>query len=173
MGMSPAELADLYRSDPDPAPLQGLRTVDWSAVEDAYGPANDVPALLRALMSWDSAHREAASRILHTTIWHQGNVYSASAAAIPFLYNLLEEDGPQDKADVAGLIALIADGRPPFIDCPDDPTEAARWRDILRHSGRSFDAEVAEGRLVAAEVRRQVGQRPELLSEYLANARDE
>lgn len=77
--------------------LDGLDRVDWSAVNDAYGSATDIPALLRAAVSHDPDHREFAYELLYQTLWHQGNVYSATAVAIPFLYNLLVADGSQDK----------------------------------------------------------------------------
>jgi len=103
--MTPDDLVALYRS-PHSAPpllaLAGLEEVDWSAVSDAYGPATDVPALLRALVSGNLDHREFACRLLHQTIWHPGKVYSATAAAIPSLYNLLEADGPQDTGRSVG-----------------------------------------------------------------------
>src|SRR5262249_37515231 len=144
--------------------LAGLDQLDWSAVRDAYGPATDTPALLRALVSVNPDHREFASELLHQTIWHQGNVYSATAAAIPYLYNLLEADGPQDKKAIAGLLALIADGQPSFAHCETDPKAAAQWRVILEKDGRSLDAEIAAGRVVTEEIRRQLARRPDLLS---------
>src|SRR5215469_14243440 len=144
--------------------LAGLDEVDWSAVSDAYGPATDIPALFRALVSGNPDHREFACELLHQTIWHQGNVYSATAAAIPFLYNLLEADGPHDKEAIAGLLGLIADGQPPFLYCETDLKAEAEWRAILDKAGRSLDAEIAEGHVVAEEIRRQLARRPDLLS---------
>jgi hypothetical protein len=144
--MTPDDLVALYRSPYSAPPvlaLAGLDQVDWSALGDAYGPATDIPALLRALVSGDPDHREFACSLLHQTIWHQGNVYSATAAAIPFLYNLLEADGPQDNGAIADLLALIADGQPPFLHCETDPKEAAAWRAILAKVGRSLDAGMA------------------------------
>ena len=35
--------------------LDGLDAVDWSALAHAYGPAADVPGLLRALLDPDPA----------------------------------------------------------------------------------------------------------------------
>jgi hypothetical protein len=174
--MTPDDLVALYRSPYSAPPLlalAGLDQVDWSAVKDAYGPATDIPALFRALVSGNSDHREFACELLHQTIWHQGNVYSATAAAIPFLYNLLEADGPHDKEAIAGLLALIADGKPPFMHCETDPKAAAEWRTILGKRGRSLDAEIAEGHAVAKEIRQQLARRPDLLSFCLQPGPDE
>src|SRR5262249_10241748 len=146
----------LYQAKESCQALCGLDQVDWSAVCDAYGPATSIPALLRALVSENADHRELAAESLFQTVWHQGNVYSASAAVIPFLYKLLEADGPHNKEDVAGLAAFIAQGLPPFLHCETDEQEAVRWRSILSHSGKSLDAEIAEGHKVLAEIQRQL-----------------
>ncbi len=42
---------------PTPA-LEGLDEVNWAALKDAYGPATNVPALLRAFVSVDPGDRE-------------------------------------------------------------------------------------------------------------------
>jgi hypothetical protein len=165
--MTPDDLVALYRSPYSAPPLlalAGLDQVDWSAMSDAYGPATDIPALLHVLVSGNLDHREFACELLHQTIWHQGNVYSATASAIPFLYNLLEADGPHDKEAIAGLIALIADAQPPFLHCESDPKAAVMWRAILEKAGRSLDAEIAEGHAIAEVIRRQLARRPDLLS---------
>lgn len=170
--MKANDLISRYRSadsiPPMPA-LDGLNEVNWSAVEDAYGPANDLPALLRALVSDDPEHREFACVSLYQAIWHQGNVYSASAAAIPFLYKLLETEGLHDKETVAGLIGLIADGTPSFAHCESDMQAAAEWRAILGKSGESLEAKIAEGKLVTAEIQRQLAMRPDLLSQCMGS----
>ncbi|MDZ7617237.1 MAG: PBS lyase, partial [Patescibacteria group bacterium] len=69
--------------------LEGLDTVDWASLRHAYGEATDVPGLLSALLSPDPKLREEATCELFGNIWHQGTVYPASAAAVPFLYELL------------------------------------------------------------------------------------
>ncbi len=174
--MTPDDLAAMYRSADSAPPmlaLAGLDEVDWASVSDAYGPASDIPALLRALISDNPDHREFACVLLHQTIWHQGNVYSATATAIPFLYNLLEADGQHDKEAIAGLLALIADGQPSFLHCETDPKAAAFWRSALDKVGKSLDAEIAEGHAVAEAIRRQLARRPDLLAFVLQPADDE
>jgi hypothetical protein len=170
------DLIALYRSaDSIPAlsALDGLDRVDWSAVADAYGPATRVPALLRAAASGEPDHRQFAYELLYQTIWHQGDVYSATAAAIPFLYKLLEAEGPHDKQAIAGLLAMIAEGQPPYLHCETDPEAAAEWRAILGKAGRSLDAEIAQGHEVAAAIRRQLDNRPDLLAFCLQHALDD
>lgn len=164
------ELVALYEH-PDSVPplpaLAGLDRVDWSALGDAHGPATKAPALIRALASTEPEHRNSAAAALCEHIWHQGTVYSATAAAVPILYELLVADGPHDKATVAVLLATIADGKPPFAHCENDAQEAARWRTILSKAGRSLDAEMADGRRFGAEIRRELARRFDLLYPYL------
>jgi hypothetical protein len=166
------DLIEKYRSPysvpPMPA-LDGLDAVYWAGLRDAYGPATDVPALLRAYVSVDPGDREFADQLLCQTLWHQGNVYSATAAAIPFLYNLLEEEGPHNRAAVAGLIGLMADGMPPYVGLVDDPKAYALWDKILRPQGKSVEQFVEEnigdGHEVLAAMRRGLASRAQLLRE--------
>ena len=170
--MTPDELVSLYEA-PDSIPpvpaLDGLEEVDWASLHDAYGPATKVPARLRALVSGTYEHQACACQDLLQTIWHQGTVYSATAAVIPFLYNLLEQEGFHDheKTMAAMILATIAEGRPAFVHCENNPSEAARWQIILEKSGRSLDEEMAEGRRLQAEIRRQLSKRFDLLYPYL------
>ena len=173
MELTPETLVALYQSVPDPPPLRGLRGVDWSAVRHAHGPATDTPALLRALMSDNKRHRRFACQLLFETIWHQGNIYTATVPAIPFLYNLLETDGPHDKGAIAHLIATIANGEPSFAMCEGNPQETAQWEAILRNVGRSLRDEMAAGRMAAEDVRRAVSDRLDVLYPYLRDPEPE
>ncbi len=165
--MTADELLALYQS-PDSVPplsaLHGLDEVNWAMVRDAYGPATSVPAMLRALVSPNAKHRQFACCWACETLWHQGNVFSASAAVIPFLYKLLEEDGLQDKEYIAVLLATIAEGEPPFLNCATDAAKAAEWRAIFAKINESLDEKISEARAIAAEIQRQLTRRPDLLS---------
>jgi hypothetical protein len=55
----------------------------WRDLHHAYGPAGDVPALLARL-----ARDERSSELeqaLYGALWHQGNIFTASYAAVPHL----------------------------------------------------------------------------------------
>lgn len=84
--------------------------INWSSLEHAYGSAADVPELLIDLQSEDSAVRQRAYHELLGNIWHQGTVYSATAYAVPFLFELLDSPAIQDKDWLAMLLANIAAG---------------------------------------------------------------
>lgn len=164
------ELVKKYSSaDPrfDPPSLKGLEEGDWSAVTHAHGEATDVPALIRALVSPDSVDRRHACQDLFETIWHQGTVYDATVEAIPFLYNLLEEDGVHDKASVALLLAVIADGQPALSGCIEDPGQKELWDRILKEQGHSLEVELAHERDFHEELMRRIADRLHLLFSYL------
>ncbi|MER5931366.1 hypothetical protein [Streptomyces sp. NPDC002054] len=69
-------------------PLHGLDDHPWHATSHAYGPADDLPDLLRALASGDPDTVEAAVSELYGNVIHQGTVYAASVEAVPWLARL-------------------------------------------------------------------------------------
>jgi hypothetical protein len=89
--------------------LTGLNAVTWSQYHHAYGPADDVPGLLRALLSDDPARRETAKWELYGNLWHQGAVYEATQHAVPFLVELLSVEGT-DKEFLITYLAHLAAG---------------------------------------------------------------
>ncbi|MFJ3840228.1 hypothetical protein ACIPY6_32590 [Streptomyces sp. NPDC090054] len=89
--------------------LDGIDDIDWAELEHAYGRADDVPDLLRAAGSADARVREEASEELHSSLCHQGTVYSATAAAVPFLARLVK-DGPGHRLPLLWLLHGAADG---------------------------------------------------------------
>ncbi|MGV9456172.1 hypothetical protein [Streptomyces sp. NPDC003635] len=83
--------------------------IDWGKLEHAYGSAEDVPALLRAMASEDAEAREEATEELVSSLCHQGTVYPASVHAVPELARLALE-GPGHRAELLWLLGGIADG---------------------------------------------------------------
>jgi len=91
------------------AVLDGLDAVPWHQLHHAYGPAVDVPGLLRALVAPEQAAdklqqaakrasrsvREQAIWTLWGNVFHQGTVWQASPHVVPFLVEILRE-GPRD-----------------------------------------------------------------------------
>lgn len=66
--------------------------MDWAALSHAYGPAQDLPALITRLVgardeeSWEEVSLELANRVIH-----QGSCYSATAPALNALLHLVTE----------------------------------------------------------------------------------
>jgi hypothetical protein len=90
--------------------LEKLNEIPWASLTHAYGPANDVPALILALRSPDEEVRQETWTELYGNIWHQGTIYEATAYAVPFLVELLLDPSVQQKDWILGFLAEIANG---------------------------------------------------------------
>ena len=88
--------------------LESLHEIGWAKLSHAYGKATDVPDLLRGLGSTSPKKRDAAIGQLAASICHQGTLFSATPAAIPFLVELLGAPKVRDKASILRLLADIA-----------------------------------------------------------------
>lgn len=70
----------------------------WSELQHAYGRATDIPELLRALAASPgpcSSYRDEPWFSLWSSLCHQGDVYTASYAAVPHIVKIAcEEKGP-------------------------------------------------------------------------------
>ncbi|MBG0831749.1 hypothetical protein HS041_28945 [Planomonospora sp. ID67723] len=81
---------------------------DWSQLSHAYGCAEDIPALLDRL----ETDPDADWNDLWSALCHQGTVYSASFAVLPWLMALAtdgDEDTRLDALFLAGAIMAGAD----------------------------------------------------------------
>lgn len=88
-----------------------LHEIDWASLEHAYGSAEDVPSLLINLQSDNPNVRSQSYHELFGNIWHQGTIYSATAYAVPFLFDLLDSPLTQDRDMLIALLASIASGQ--------------------------------------------------------------
>jgi hypothetical protein len=153
--------------------LEQLEKVDWASLTHAYGEATDVPPLLRSLLSADAKERERSIYDLFGNIWHQGTVYPATAAAVPFLYELLIAPGVPGKTDIVQLLACIADGvgylEVHAVGDPGKPT----WRKILGEKGKTLEAELERERAEIASVRRAASTGLPHLTQYLRDSEPE
>jgi len=72
-----------------------LDSPQWSALHHAYGPAADMPPLLRSVAA-DVARSDAGNGTPWFELWsalcHQGDVYPASFAAVPHLVDSVASD---------------------------------------------------------------------------------
>ena len=103
-----AELEAALREPPMLVDLDGLDAVEWGELTHAYGSARDVPLDLRRLASSVPAVRDAALWELQGSIYHQSDVYDATAAAVPFLIRLASCSAPPNRCDILDLVAEIA-----------------------------------------------------------------
>jgi hypothetical protein len=67
-----------------------LNNPRWSELKHAYGPASDTPGLLRKLeITHDGSANAEPWFSLWSSLAHQGDVYSASFAAVPHVVRVL------------------------------------------------------------------------------------
>lgn len=98
----------------DAAVLERLDGVDWARITHAYGPATDVPDLIKDLCATDPDRREKARWQLYGNIFHQGTRYEATAYAVPFLLEVLADVECADQGELVRLLAAIAVGYDEF-----------------------------------------------------------
>jgi tetratricopeptide (TPR) repeat protein len=116
--------------------LAGLEAVDWHSLRHCYGPADDVPNLLRLLLADDEQVRQDAWQELTNNLWHQGSIYQATSYAVPFLLRMLQAEDTPEKADILAFLQGIAEGVPYL-------TERHTWmEEVLAKQGRDFQAEI-------------------------------
>jgi hypothetical protein len=92
--------------------LEHLDEVSWHELHHAYGPADKVPGLIRQLTRGSDADRQRAVDDLFGSLVHQGTVYEASAAAVPFLAEIAVDQGTplRWRVWVLTLLSGLANG---------------------------------------------------------------
>jgi HEAT repeat protein len=163
--------------------------VDWSTLEHAYGPADEVPELLAAIAAGEEPTADEAVSELFTLLYHQGSTYSATEAALPALVDLaLTGPAAHRPAFIAflGSLAredhthpLIGAYRARLVDLLDDPDaevrEPAAWL-LADYGGELLRTRLAEryrietDPTVRASLLRAVGEVDEEHGRELATA---
>lgn len=108
--------------------MDKLDRIPWKGLTHAYGPAEDVPDLLRALRTVraeDTDDEDSPLWHLFGNIWHQGTVYQATSYAVPFLLELVEDVHAPNRVGVLGLLGAIAHAE------SDRPEWAAKAHDAV------------------------------------------
>lgn len=110
-----------------PLPLDDAR---WSALRHAYGPAGDVPALIEALARGDDRRQPADLRdgVWHrvwSALCHQGDVYSATFAALPHIVAIGATRPRGEQLAFWSFAAAVALAEP-AASVPQDLAEAYR-----------------------------------------------
>lgn len=112
---------------------EDFEDVSWASLQHAFGPASDLPDYFRGLLSPSAEVREWAIDELFEALAHQGTASDAAVRAVPILFGLLERPGVRGRADIATLLAAIAEAEPG--DPPDPLAE-----DCRRAVGERLDA---------------------------------
>ncbi|KAH7262870.1 hypothetical protein BKA59DRAFT_464671 [Fusarium tricinctum] len=117
-------------------PLAGLESINWSQLIHAYGPADDVPVLLRQLQSTDPEIYLTALDGCWSSIYHQGTRYSASVQAVPFLYSLLDHQATKNRSTLLYLIIALGVGDPDW--CVPNGLHVAEWEKRITNTEEEY-----------------------------------
>ena len=72
--------------------MLSLDSKKWSELKHAYGPATDIPGLLKQLQSLPTSEGDKEPWFsLWSSLAHQGDVYPASFAAVPHVVHFLSQ----------------------------------------------------------------------------------
>jgi len=130
--------------------LEGLFDINWDQLNHAYGKAKDVPWLLSALTSYDTAVRDFAIHELYGNIWHQGTVYEATAPAVRFLILILSDHRTKGKAEILRLLASCADGN-------SSVSRSDEWYvGYCQKNGLDYEAELAKAEVAVSQAHEAV-----------------
>lgn len=133
--------------------MLSLESTRWEQLTQAYGSAEDVPRLLEALACIGSeTAREEVWFALWRTLYRQGEVFSASYAAVPHLLQISGAFGLRERAQGVHLMTRIEVARrePASAPMPDDlVADYANAVDCLpafiaASTGESWPADVAQ-----------------------------
>lgn len=113
-----------------------VNEIDWDRLQHNYGPATDVPDLLRGARDHDPEVSGKAVGALDNHLYHQGGwVCSAATAALPFLIALaadpLVRHRPSVLRVVASLVETAATAEPKAVDPGWPAAWRATWRSVL------------------------------------------
>ncbi|MEV4255726.1 hypothetical protein AB0J52_21430 [Spirillospora sp. NPDC049652] len=109
----------------------GVDEIDWASLQDAYGPADGFPRLLRGVVDSDPEVREEAVHELFGTVYHQGTLYTATPRAVPFVARVAADPATREseRASLVHLLGVIAEADDASPDVLAD-VRAALVRDI-------------------------------------------
>ncbi|MBQ0895100.1 HEAT repeat domain-containing protein [Micromonospora sp. U56] len=107
-----------------------LDDMPWGRFSHAYGPADDVPAMLQALSDPDAGRAESGLKKLWSRARHQGNSDTTLALAVPFLLRIAAEPAVHNRHRLLRLAAEAGhrnhfgtDLRTDLFQVSDDPDE--------------------------------------------------
>jgi hypothetical protein len=87
--------------------LDGISEIDWSALEHAYGSADEVPGWLAAMTDQETGTDALGD--LDSAVYHQGGaVYPAGAAVVPFLIRFALDQTVPHRPDILDLLCRFA-----------------------------------------------------------------
>ncbi|MFC4907703.1 HEAT repeat domain-containing protein [Actinomadura gamaensis] len=89
--------------------LAEIDDIDWASRTGAYGPAVEAPDILRAMASKDEETAAEGRDGFYSSLWHQGSVYPATTAAVPFLVELAVAPDVHERAELLFVLGALCD----------------------------------------------------------------
>ena len=154
--------------------MLSLESPAWSALRHAYGPAEDIPSLLRAVATdpATSSPSEGPWFELWSALYHQGNIYAASFAAVPHVVQILADHPTIACFDFFLLPALIEVARQQKSVAVSADLSEAYFQAVARlpvlagaAAGRPWDANLCRSVLAAVAAAKSQADTAELLIE--------
>lgn len=102
-----------------------LARVNWANLEHAYGPATDVPDMLRTLKN----EGLEPLNIKGGTIMHQGTRYSVTPHVIPCLAAMLTEEKVANRADIVECLLWFSAWEVEYEECGGKQLPAPMFED--------------------------------------------
>ena len=112
-----------------PSPVEGVDAVAWQSLTAAYGEADRIPSILKLLVSVRTSDVDAAwEQLDEQIILHQGTVYPATEAAIPFLVSIAVRPQSLRRPRLISYLGLLSLG----VESSHSPGSAQLVREAVR-----------------------------------------
>ncbi|GLW33312.1 hypothetical protein Areg01_62500 [Actinoplanes regularis] len=104
----------------------GMDEIDWASMRHAYGPATEMPEVIRGLIAERKKTRSWAQDCMWAGIHHQGDVYECTLRAVPFLLEAAATPDLPGRAEILRLLASIGSAEVDDLDAL--PATGGLWR---------------------------------------------
>lgn len=88
-----------------------LDSPSWAHLEHAYGTAQNIPALISQLYKKPNTPNKKTWDELWSALTHQGDVYSASFAAVPHFVSIMQNNPLSFNYNFMAIVAAIETAR--------------------------------------------------------------
>ncbi|TDD73515.1 hypothetical protein E1293_31130 [Actinomadura darangshiensis] len=134
----PIIVHDLGNPEPSGGPtgeritLQGLEDIDWASLTGAYGPADEIPDILRGLAANDEGWDEAME-VYFSSVVHQDTCYSCTPETIRFLVQVARAPQltPEYRVELLAHLTYIATIDPVPVTEKADADESATCQAVI------------------------------------------